>query len=314
MSPLRRVSRNYRFLPLLLILAAAACSPSASSYSTSLFRFQEAEPSILLVSVPDELDLATSHPTLAGAAGNEIESRSVPLSLAELPAAWAGPLARTLRFFKDAPLRAGGDAAPWVRRLRADPRRAGEPDYQLLPPYRTPQPARDPLAAPPPGETDLDTGHRFCLVGGERIADQLPCPQWFAFDPAAIARRFGVTQMLLVTVEQVRVYDTSGRPGVSARLGGYLVDLQKPLLAARFLDDLDLVRPDGPAGMEAALCGSLAELRADDWAPLRRTLARLGERWGFVLAARLGWIGPDRLQEEVARWTRENAAALDRAR
>lgn len=302
---MRQSSRDSGILLVWLAFWLVSCTPSASSYLTSVYRFQEAEPSILLVAAPEDIVLAMRHQTLADEREAVVESRVEPISLAELPEAWAAPLARTLRFFKNAPLRAGGEASPWVVRLRADPRRASQPGYRYLPPFGESS-ARD--------ESELDTGSRYCLVEGQGRIDRLPRPHWYAFEPKAIAGHFDVSQLLLVAVEQVTVIDTGARPRVTVSIGAYLVDLSKPLLAARFFEEVEITRPDSPSDIESALCASLAELRADDWAPLRRDLARMGERWGFVLAARLGWIGPERLQEEIARWTRENTARIERAR
>jgi hypothetical protein len=295
----------------LAALLLAGCSPSKSAYLTAAYRFGEADRSVLLVSAPREAFILRLHSTLAGPEETGVESTPAPIDLSDVAQAWGFPTARALRLFRDAPVVLGGVADPFVRRLAVDPRRAGEPGYRLLPPYREPPPTRDPLGPPPSGEADLDgSWPRSCLVRAEIPVDNLPAPLWFAFDPDAVARRFDVKLMLLVAVERIAVIDEPPRPRVTVRLGAHLVDLETPLLAVSAEQDIDVTRAEGPAGVEASQCRSFDELRAENWRALRQSLLRLGDRYGFLLAQQLGWINPDRLAEEAARWQAENDLQL----
>ncbi len=289
----------------------AACASTKWPYDTEAFRFTEAEPSALLVFMPKQVRLAAANQTLAGAGEVNIETRFAPIDLSEIAAAWGAPLVRTLQNYRNAPIAVYGPAEPWVTTLADDPRRAGDRGYRLLPPFDDAPPPRDRIALPPPSEKSLD-GWRAprCLIRAEIVADNAPRPQWHAFAPKEIAKKFHVRQMLLVGFESITVDDRDVRPRATGRLGAHLVDLDRPLLAASFFVDVDLSDAAGPAGVEAALCQSLPALQADGWKALRASLPRLGERAGHLLALKFGWINDRRLAEEAAVWKKENADRL----
>jgi hypothetical protein len=290
-------------ITLLGLVLVTACAPSQSTFVTAAYRFAEAEKSVLLIDVPTEIRVVTPRPTTVESAEINLETTFAPIDLAALPDAWGQPLIRTLRLYRNTPIRGGGAAVPWVHRLTADPRRDGQRGYRLLLPYREAPRHRNQLTVKPPDESALDDARaRFCLVRAETPLDNLPRPHWYAFEPEKVAAHFDVRMLLLVAIESITVVDTGSRPRVSARLGTHLIDLRDPLLAADFVQDIDLTRPDGPAGGDAATCLNVAELRADNWQPLRASLATLGERYGYFVAMQLGWIGADRLIEEAQRW------------
>lgn len=297
-----------------MLLATAACAPAQSSFSTSLHRFGDGAPAVILTAVPEELQVATIHPTLGGPEEINVETDFQPIALGEIAATWGDPAAVGLTIFRPADLKNGGAAEPWVIRLESDPRRASQEGYRLLETYRPPAPIRDPNPPDPQDEASLnDCGARRCLIRSEAPLDNLPRPIWYAFDPEAVAEHFQVDHLLLISVESIVVIDTGRRPRLWFRLGFHLVDLQRPLLLASFVLDIDGGAAAGPAGWQAAVCNSLAELRADDWLPVRESLAVLGRRVGPLIAAHLGWIGPDRLAESAAAWREENAVHLRNA-
>lgn len=283
------------------------------AYLGALLRFTEHGPTTLLVSTPDHLVLAEVHQTLAGIEETAVESHETPIDLNEAVYGWAEQIGRTLGFFREVNIVAAQPAGKWIKRLSVDPRRSGTPGYRLLQTYRPEDPRRDPLAPPPPSEADLDDpAAARCLLRTEIPRDNLPRPLWYAFDARKTAERFKSDYLLLISLDHLTVIDTGGRPKVQAKASAFLVDLDAPLLAAHFPFDFDLTRAEGPAGPEAALCGSLAELRADDWAALKKSLVPLGDRYGFILAAQLGWITPEHLAQEAHRWQKENERVINR--
>jgi len=301
------------FLPLLLLFAA--CAPQETDYLRAVLQFADAQPTVLLLTLPDHLNLVTVHPTLAGAAETQLETVAVPLDLRELGPLWADRLPRTLNFFRDVRFVASAPADALAQRLAADPRRAGWPGYRLLEPYRPAPPAREQLAAPPPAEADLDDPHaEQCLLRVEVPVNHLPTPYWRAFSPREIAEQFHADLLLLIGLDHLTVFNTGERPKVHYQMSAALVDLRRPLLAASFALPLDGNRVGGPGGVEAALCKNIDELRADDWRAIREMLVPLGERYGYLLATQMGWIGESRLAEQAVLWQKENEQALQRLR
>jgi len=300
---------------LLLVLLFAACAPRETDYLRAVLQFADAQPTVLLVSLPDHLNLVTVHPTLAGPVETQLETTAVPLDLRELGPLWADRMPRTLNFFRDVRFVASAPAGDLVRRLATDPRRAGRPGYRLLEPYRPAPPARDQLAAPPPAEVDLDDPRaELCLLRVEVPVNHLPTPCWRALSPERIAENFHADLLLLIGLDHLTVFNTGERPKVHYQMSAALVDLRKPLLAASFALPLDGNRVGGPGGVEAALCKNIDELRAADWQALRQMLAPLGERYGYLLATQMGWIGEGRLAEQAVLWQKENEQALQRLR
>jgi hypothetical protein len=305
-----RSARRF-LLAAVIACAAAACTSTSWPYQTAAYRFTTADPSALLIFMPKQVRLSTRNATLAGPDEINVETDYAPIDLSEVAARWGAPLAQTLHLYRDAPVIVGGDAAPWSKTLRDDPRRSGVHSYRLLLPYSDAPPPRSPLDWPPPNELSLDgPGAKRCLIRVEIVVDNAPKPQWHEFEPQEIARHFEAKQLFLVGIESLTVYETGGRPQITARLGGHLVDLQRPLLAASFTQDLELADADGPAGVEAALCGTTAQLRAGDWQALRQSLLGLGERVGHYVALNLGWINDDRLAEAQTVWKKENSDRL----
>jgi len=301
------------FLPLLLLFAA--CVPRETDYLRAVLQFADAQPTVLLLTLPDRLNLVTVHPTLAGPAETQLETVTAALDLSELGPLWADRLPRTLNFFRDVRFVASAPAGALVQRLAADPRRAGRSGYRLLEPYRPAPPAREQLAAPPPAEVDLDDPRaEQSLLRVEVPVNHLPTPRWRAFSPQRIAEQFHADLLLLIGLDHVSVFNTGERPKVHYQMSAALVDLRRPLLAASFTLPLDGNRVGGPGGVEAALCKNIDELRADDWRALRQMLAPLGERYGYLLATQMGWIGESRLAEQAVLWQKENEQALQRLR
>jgi hypothetical protein len=304
------VPRRALLIAALLAFFAIGCTPSPGAYDTARYRFGDEAASILLVSVPDHLSLATLHPTLAGPKEVNIETTFPPVVFNDVAAAWPMPLARTLGLLHDTQIVAAGSATKWVQRLDRDPRRDGVPGYRLLLSPRARREPRDPFAPPPPRETDLnDPRGAFALVRGEKPLDNLPRSQWYAFDPEDLSRRGPARQLLLVSLEYVSVWDTPPRPQIRFGVTAFVVDLFRPLLAASFADEFT-VDAAGLTDVQPLRAGSLDALQADDWRALRDGLAKVGERYGFVLAHHLGWIETERLDEEKARWADENARRL----
>jgi len=300
-----------RLFLICLLVSAAACAPARSSYLSSLYRFGDGSPAVILVSVPENVQVSTLHPTLGAPEEVNVETVFVPIDLSEIAATWGAPVAVGLTVFRPADLKNGGRAAPWITRLPNDPRRSGQEGYRLLETYRSPAPIRDVNAPDLPEEAGLnDFRARRGLIRSEMPLDNLPRPIWYAFEPAAIADHFQADHLLLVALESVSVIDTGHRPRLSLRLGFHLVDLHQSLLLASSFQDLDGNAAAGPAGWQTAVCASLDELRADDWRPVRESLAILGRRAGVLAAAHLGWSGPDRLAEAAAAWRDENARHL----
>jgi len=299
------------WLLLLAILSLSACARLETPYLRAQLRFATIDPCVLLVSMPDHVRVSTMHQTLGGASEVAVETKEEPIDLSAVARQWAAPLAATLRFFREVHIAAAEPASGWARRLDRDPRRAGQPGYRLLEPYRPPATARDQLAAPLPSESDLDDPRASrCLVRSLVPADNLPAPLWYDFDAAQIRKHFHAPLLLLVTMDHLTVVDTGGKPAVQYRLSAFLVDLETPLLASVVSIDLDGTRAEGPSGVEAALCPSLAALRADGWAALRQSLLVVSRRYGHILATQWGWVNPDYLAEQVMQWKAENDAQL----
>jgi hypothetical protein len=192
-----------------------------------------------------------------------------------------------------------------------DPRRAYHSGFRLLETFRPPPPARESLTTMPPDESDLnDPFATQCLVRSVIPVDNLPAPLWYEFDPAQIRAQFRTPLLLLVALDHLTVIDTGGKPAVQYRLSAFLVELKTPLLASQQSIDLDGTRAEGPSGVEAALCPSLAALRADHWAALRQSLMLVGRRYGHILATQWGWATPDYLAEQAAQWKTENEQHL----
>ena len=294
------------------LLVGVGCAPMQTPYLQALMNFINSRPTVMFISVPEKLRISRLHQTAAGNNDVLVETDFSAVDLKWLPEIWGPPMARTLSFFRPVEINQGWTSEKWVNRLATDPRRDGRSGYRLLLPYRPQAPVRDPLAPQPPSEADLDDPFALrCLVRGEAPLDNLPAPVWHGFEPRTIRDRFHGSLMLLISMEHLTVVDTGARPRVSYRLGAYLVDLKEPLLAATFSQDFDGTRMEGPGGVEAALCGSLAELQAGGWAALRRSLEPVGVRYGFVLAAQFGWINAEHLAEEVVRWKKENEQQAD---
>lgn len=302
--------RQHKWIVASAVMLCLACLPSRQAFETSLHRFGDRGTAVVVVSVPDHVRVVTSQATLAGGAEVDFESAATPVDFTNLATSGPTPLARVLASLADVDIAAADATGPWVTRMSADPRRAGQRGYRLLPAFVDTPPPRDPLAPPPPDEHALDdrTGRRY-LVRSSVPVDNLPRPLWYDLGPKSIARHFDIEFLLLVSLEHVTVLDTGARPEVHVGVAGFVVDLQRPLLAAAIKHEFTIA-VDSPAGVEAALCGTLAQLRADDWRPLRASLSRLGERYGYLLAADLGWLDDTRLAQLKATWLAENEAAL----
>lgn len=297
--------RLFTVSAIVALVFACACQPVEMTYQRHLLRFEKSEPSLLLVSIPNRIVFSRPYET-----GSElaIESRVIETMISDQEKTVAEKISSTLmRFGSGLKMDFQGPAGNYITEVSRDPRYQKDHRFKMARVWKNPKGKIKKVWRPEDDKAFSDESL------DERFFEKLVCISRGPFnntgrtlfrviEAQSLQENYDVNYLLLIEITDMEAKALPDKIEFSMVVYSRLFSLSDGLLIFEYRDLISGNEPGAVLGNGFLSLTDLEAFRQNDYLTVRNGLQKFGERFGYILAGRLGFITESRLNEEKQAW------------